>query len=95
MRPTYLLVISALILGSSGCMSDRTKNMTDTCQNLLEHNDQSNARRFVRDAERQLEVLNKPQNRFTKVLRDIQDHDALTFKPALEECLWQLKSRQS
>ena len=95
MRPICLLIIAALMLGSTGCMSDRTKNMTDTCQNLLDQSDKSSARRFIRDADRQLEMLNKPQNRITKALRDIQDHDALTYKPALEACLWQLKSRQS
>jgi len=94
MKTIYVLAVTALVLCSSGCMSDRTKNMANTCQDLLDQGDQTGLRTFIKDAEKQLASLNAPPNKLSAALRDIQDHDALTYKPALEQCLWQLKSRQ-
>ncbi len=95
MRTRYLLVIAIMVLGSSGCLNDRTRNMVTTCQSLLGDNDHTGDKRFIRDAEEQLASLKKPQNRIAAGLRDLQDQDAMTFRPALEECLWQIKARQS
>lgn len=95
MKALPSLAIVALALGCSGCMGERTKQMARTCQDLLDRSDQSNARTFIRDAEAQLASLDKPGNKLVTYIRELQDPDAMTHKPALEQCLWLLKSRQS
>ena len=95
MRTFCALVIAIMVIGSSGCLNDRTNSMLTTCQSLLGDDDHTGDKRFIRDAEEQLASLKKPQNRMTAGLRDLQDHDAMTLKPALEECLFQIKARQS
>ena len=89
------LIVAVFALGSTGCMSDQTKNMAETCQDLLEHGDLSDVRTFIQDAQEQLASLNKPGNKVTTYLRNLQDPEAMTYKPALEQCLWLLKSRQT
>lgn len=95
MRTFNALLIAIMVFGTSGCLNDRTQSMLTTCQSLLGDDDHSGDQRFIRDAEQQLASLKKPQNRITAGLRDFQDHDAMTLKPALEECLFQIKARQS
>lgn len=88
-------VAAVLAIGATGCTSERTRNMAETCQGLLEDGDQASARTFIRDAGKQLSSLNKPGNKLTGFLRDLQDPDAMVHKAALEQCLWMLKSRQA
>ena len=95
MKLLIALIIAVLALGSTGCMSDKTKNMAETCQDLLEQSNPSDARTFIQDAREQIASLNKPQNKVTGYLRDLQDPEAVTYKPALEQCLWLLESRQT
>lgn len=94
MKTLPAIVIAALVLGNAGCMADRTKNMAETCQAMLARNEQANATTFIRDAEAQLAALDKPSNKLGSWLRDLQDPEAMAHKPALEQCLWLLKSRQ-
>jgi hypothetical protein len=86
--------IVVFVLVVTGCVGDRTKNMAQACQSLLEQDGQRNARTFIQDAEKQIAMLGKPRNRFTAYLLGLQDPDAMTHKAALEQCLWLLKSRQ-
>lgn len=95
MKAVIALIVAMLALGSTGCMSDQTKNMAETCQNLLEQGDPSNVRTFIQDAQDQLASLNKPGNKVITYLRDLQDPEAMTYKPVLEQCLWLLKSHQT
>lgn len=85
------IVVFGLVV--TGCVGDRTKNMAQTCQGLLEQ-DERNARTFIQDAEKQIAMLGKPRNKITAYLHDLQDPDAMTHKSELEQCLWLLKSRQ-
>lgn len=94
MKPATTWIVAAFALAATGCMSERTKNMAQTCQALLEQGGQANAKTFIQDAEHQLTALGKPRNKVTAYLRDLQDPDAMTYKPELEQCLWLLKSRQ-
>ncbi len=94
MKPAMALIVIAFALAATGCIGERTQNMAQTCQGLLEQDGQPNARTFIQDAEKQLAALDKPRNKLTAYLRDLQDPDAMTYKPALEQCLWLLKSRQ-
>lgn len=98
MKPIHdiaiLVFVSALVLGSAGCTNNRTENMAATCQSLLQDSDRSNDKRFLHDADEQLESLRTPPNRLEAFRRNLEDHDALKFKQALEECVWQLKARQ-
>jgi hypothetical protein len=89
-----LVVVHVLVLGSAGCTNNRTEHLALACQGLLEDSDRSNDRRFLREADAQLAALRKPPGRLEAFRRDIEDHDAMKFKQALEECVWQLKSRQ-
>ncbi len=89
------LIIATVVLSTSGCMSDPTELMVESCQHLLGQDDVSGTRRFVTAAEERIAALNEPANRLTTFVRDLQDPDAMTHKPALEQCLWQLKARQS
>ena len=89
------LIILFTSLSVSGCMGDQTKNMAEACQNLLAQNDRSEVRAFIKDDEEHLAALNKPNNKVTAYLGNLQDPDAMTHKPALELCLWLLKSRQT
>ena len=95
MKLSVALIILFTSLSISCCMGDRTKNMAEACQNLLVQNDRSEVRAFIKDGEKQLSALNKPHNEVTAYLRNLQDPEAMTHKPALEECLWLLKSRQT
>ena len=95
MKLSVALIILFTSLSISGCMGDRTKNMAEACQNLLVQNDRSEVRAFIKDGEKQLSALNKPHNEVTAYLRNLEDPDAMTHKPALEQCLWLLKSRQT
>jgi hypothetical protein len=95
MKLSTTSIFAVLVLGSTGCMSDQTRSMAETCQGLRERSDRSDVRSFIQDAEKQLSSLNKPQNKASIFLRDLQDPEAMTYKPALEQCLWLLKSRQS
>lgn len=94
MRSLSALIIAASVLGSSGCMNDRTKAMASTCQDLLDSNDQTNVTRFVREAEEQIASLDGRQHRISLALRNLQDRDAMAYVPALKGCLEQLKSRK-
>ena len=94
MKPAITWIVAAFALAATGCIGERTKNMAQTCQALLEQGGQQNARTFIHDAEQQLATLGKPRNKVTAYLRDLQDPDAMTHKPELEQCLWLLKSRQ-
>lgn len=89
-----LVLVHVIVLGLAGCMNNRTQSMVATCQSLLEDSDHSNDKRFLRDADEQLESLRTPANRLQAARRDIEDRNAMKFKQALEECVWQLKSRQ-
>ena len=95
MKLFVALIILFTSLSISGCMGDRTKNMAEACQNLLLQNDRSEIRAFIKDGEEQLSALNKPHNEVTAYLRNLEDPEAMTHKPALEQCLWLLKSRQT
>ena len=95
MKLFVALIILFTLLSISGCMGDRTKNMAEACQNLLVQNDRSEVRAFIKDGEKQLSALNKPHNEVTAYLRNLEDPEAMTHKPALEQCLWLLKSRQT
>ena len=95
MKVFLALIVLFTSLSISGCIGDRTKNMAEACQNLLVQNDRSEVRAFIKDGEGQLSALNRPNNEITAYLRNLQDPDAMTHKPALEECLWLLKSRQT
>ena len=86
--------IVVFALAATGCVGDRTKNMAQACQGLLEEDGQRNARTFIQDAEKQIAMLGKRRNKFTAYLLELQDPDAMTHKAALEQCLWLLKSRQ-
>lgn len=94
MKPSITLIVIAFALAATGCVGDRTKAMVQTCQSLLEQDGQTNARTFIQDAEKQIAVLGKPRNKVTAYLLELQDPEAMTYKPALEQCLWLLKSRQ-
>ena len=94
MKPRPAWVIAASVLALSGCIGDRTQNMVRTCQSLLETDDMSSDKRFIRDAEKQLATLNAASNSITGAVRDLQDKNAMTYRPQLEECLGMLKSRQ-
>lgn len=94
MKPAIALIVIAFALAATGCIGERTKNMAQTCQGLLEQDGTRNARTFIQDAEKQLATLGKPRNKFTAYLLELQDPDAMTHKAALEQCLWLLKSRQ-
>ena len=95
MKLFIALIVTFLALGTTGCMSDQTKNMAETCQDLLDQGNLSDVRTFIQDAQEQLASLDKPGNRVTTYLRDLQDPEAMTYKPALQQCLWLLKSRQT
>lgn len=94
MKPATSLIVIAFALTATGCIGERTRAMARTCQGLLEQDAQPNARTFIRDAEKQLASLAKPRNKLTAYLRDLQDPEAMAYKPAIEQCLWLLKSRQ-
>jgi hypothetical protein len=94
MKAAIALITAAFVLAATGCIGERTKNMVQTCQGLLEQDGRANARTFIQDAEKQLAMLGKPRNKFTAYLHRLQDPDAMTHKAALEQCLWLLKSRQ-
>ena len=98
MKPIHeiavLVLVNALVLGTAGCTNNRTEQMAVTCQSRLEDSDRTNDKRFLRDADEQLAALRKPSNRLEAFRRNIEDHDAMKFKQALEECVLQLKSRQ-
>lgn len=95
MKRLPVLLVSIFALASTGCMSDRTGRMAETCRSMLVREDLTGTRTFIRDAEAQLASLEGPANALMRYLRDFQDPDAMKHKPALEQCLWQLKSRQS
>ena len=88
------VLLAVLAAGSAGCMSDQTRNMADTCNQLLAQANPEDARTFIADAQQHLAALEKPGNGLTRYLRDLQDPDAEQYKPALAQCLWLLKSRQ-
>jgi hypothetical protein len=92
MRLVHAMLIAAIVLCCSGCMSDRTKNMATTCQDLLASNEQASVSRFIREADEQLATLNEPQNKLTMAVRDMQDRESGTYMPVLEQCVAQLKS---
>lgn len=94
MKSLATLFVAVSALSTTGCMSDKTRNMAETCQDLLAQGEPSEVRTFIQDAQQQLASLDKPGNKVTTYLRDLQDPDAMTHKPALEQCLWLLKSRQ-
>lgn len=94
MKSIYAVFIACLVLVSGGCVNNRTENMAATCQSLLDDNDQASNIRFIRDAEEQLASLNGPKSKLTAARLNLQDKDAMKYKPALEHCIWQLKSRQ-
>lgn len=95
MKTMPAIVVAILALGSTGCVGDRTRNMAETCQHLLEGGGQTSTRTFLRDAEAQLASLEEPSGKLAGYLRDLQDPDAMKYKPALEQCLLLLKSRGS
>lgn len=94
MKHAIALIVVAFALAATGCVCDRTKNMAQACQSLLEEDGRRNARTFIQDAEKQIAMLGKPRNKVTAYLLGLQDPEAMTYKPALEQCLWLLKSRQ-
>ena len=95
MKLFVALIILFTSLSISGCIGDQTKNMEEACQNLLVQNGRSEVQAFIKDVEEQLSALNRPNNEVTAYLRNLQDPEAMTHKPALEQCLWLLKSRQT
>lgn len=95
MKRLPALLLPILVVATSGCMNDRTKRMVATCQSMLVGEDVSGARTFIRDAEAQLASLDGSSSRLEAWLRDLQDPDAMKSRPALEQCLVQLKSRQA
>ena len=94
MKLFVALLVAILALSTTGCMSDQTKNMAETCQSLLEQGDPSDVRTFIQDAEAQLASLKKP-NKITAYVQSIQDPEAMKYKPVLEQCVWLLKYRQT
>ncbi len=93
MKAWVSLATAISILCVAGCMSDRTKGMTEACQGLLEQGERQDAGTFIRDAEAHISSLDKPRNKASAYLLDLQDPDAGVYRPALEQCLWRLKSR--
>ena len=87
------LTISVAFLGLTGCMNDQTKAMAEVCQQILESSDQPAPITFMEDAEARIAALSKPQNKLLSYARDLQDPEAMTYKPALEQCVSQLKQR--
>jgi cell division protein FtsB len=95
MKPAIAPIVVAFSLAATGCIGDRTRNMAEACQGLLEQEGaRSNARTFIQDAEKQLAYLGRPTNKLAAYVRDLQDPEAMTHKAALEQCLWLLKSRE-
>ncbi|QIL21095.1 hypothetical protein [Thermomonas sp. HDW16] len=47
MRPFIALIVAAFAFGATGCTSDQTKNMAETCQNPLEQVDPSDVKTFI------------------------------------------------
>jgi hypothetical protein len=90
-----LPIVVLLAFATVGCVADRTRAMAASCQLLLDSSDQPAPRTFIHDAEQQLASLESPGNALTDFVRGLHDPDAMTYKPALEQCLWLLKSRQS
>ena len=95
MKLFVALIVAVFALGITGCVSDKTKNMTATCQALLERGDRSGVTTFIQDAEQQIAALDEPSNKVTAYLRDLQDPEAMAYKHELAQCLWLLKSRQT
>jgi len=95
MKSTSTLSLALLAFGLAGCMSDQTRNMADTCNQLLQRGDREDARNFITDARKHLASLKERGNKVMDYIRDVQDPDADSFRPALEQCLWLLESRQS
>ena len=89
------LTISFIVLGLTGCMNDQTKAMAEVCQQILEQTDQRAPVTFIEDAESRIASLSKPQNKLLTYARDLQDPEAMTYKPLLEQCLSQVKQRQA
>ena len=87
------LIIFVVVLGLTGCMNDQTKAMAEVCQQILESNDQSAPIPFMEDAEARIAALSKPQNKLLSYARDLQDPEAMTYKPVLEQCVSQIKQR--
>lgn len=79
----------ALVVG--GCVRDETRLMAATCEKILAQDARSGIDAFLRDADARLAALEAPRNRFDKLVRDVQDPQAMAYKPALEYCLAQLK----
>lgn len=94
MKSAIALIVVAFAFAATGCAGDRTRNMAQTCQRLLDEDGQTNARSFIQDAEKQIAMLGKPRNKLTAYLLGLQDPEAMTHKAALEQCLWLLKSRR-
>lgn len=95
MKLSTALIFTVAAVSCAGCMSDRTKSMAETCQDLLEQGDKSSIRTFIQDAQEQVESLDKPGNKVTAYMRNLQDPEALSYKPVLVQCLWRLKSSQT
>lgn len=82
-------------IGLTGCMNDQTEAMAQSCQAFLDTPDDLAPRTFLEKAEARVASLSKPQNKLLAYAREIQDPDAMKYKPALEHCLSQLKYRQA
>ena len=94
MRSFRAMSVAILALTCGGCAIDQTRTMSEACQQLLMTRDPSGTESFLRNAERRLEDLARPTSWLGKRLRELQDPDALEYKPALEQCVWRLKSLQ-
>ena len=95
MKKVTRLAILFAVISQTGCMNDQTKAMAQTCQSLLDSSDQSAPRTFIEDAEARVASLSKPQSKLLAYARDLQDPEAVKYKPALEQCVSQLKYRQA
>ena len=89
------LATICLAIGLTGCTIDKTEAMAQSCQSLLDSPDEPAPRTFIEDAEARVTSLSEPQNKLLAYAREIQDPDAMKYKPALEHCLLQLKYQQA
>ncbi len=94
MRLSLACTVVLIATSLTGCVSDQTHRMAETCQRLLGTTDRSAVRSFLQDAQEHLASLNGAPNPIEKLARNAQDPDAMRHKQTLEECLWRLNSQQ-
>ena len=91
MKAIQMVPFALLVVALGGCVRDETRLMAATCENILAQDSPSGIDSFLRDAEARLAALEGPPNRLEKLVRELQDPEAMKYRPALEYCLVQLK----